>query len=248
MRGSPETYLCCRLTEGTANLRHCPPQHSLFISWLTFSQMEKEDMSPCLLLWEKFPPFEEQALRSDPAEQMQVTKKLFLALAVAFVAFFFTSDCDVALYVLPFSNSSVEHIGKVVWVTGASSGIGASLAKDFTVAGAEVIISARRVAELEATAKECSELGAKSVKVVPLDVTDHKAQQVAYDQIIQEFGRADTRRRPSYGASPLVFGTHVCGDGLVQVQPIPAEEPTAAAAAAAAVLAVVVVELFFSSV
>ena len=123
---------------------------------------------------------------------MQTISKILLALAVAFVAFFFTSDCDMALYVLPFSNSNAEHNGKVVWVTGASSGIGASLAKDFTMAGANVIISARRVAELEAIAKECATLGAKSVKVVPLDVTDHKAQQAAYDQIIQEFGRVDT--------------------------------------------------------
>ena len=138
---------------------------------------------------------EESSLQpANPNQQstMQTTHMLFVAVSVGFMAFFFTSDCDMALYVLPFSNTSKTFNGKVVWVTGASSGIGASLAKDFTVRGAEVIVSARRVAELEAIAKECTALGAKSVKVLPLDVLDHTAQQAAYDQIISEFGHVDT--------------------------------------------------------
>jgi len=123
---------------------------------------------------------------------MKLTRKILVALFVAFVAFFFTSDCDMALYLLPYSPTTSEYAGKVVWVTGASSGIGASLAKDFTVAGAQVIISARRVPELEAIAKECSQLGAKSVTVLPLDVMDYAAQQTAYDHIIATYGHIDT--------------------------------------------------------
>jgi len=125
-------------------------------------------------------------------ENMKLTSKILVALAVAFVAFFFTSDCDMALYVLPYAPSKSEYAGKVVWVTGASSGIGASLAKDFTIAGAQVIISARRVPELEAIARECAQLGAKSVDILPLDVTDHAAQQTAYNHIIATYGHVDT--------------------------------------------------------
>lgn len=48
--------------------------------------------------------------------------------------------------------------GKVVWITGASSGIGRSLALAFAQAGAKLILSARREAELIAVAAECDAL------------------------------------------------------------------------------------------
>ena len=41
---------------------------------------------------------------------------------------------------------------RIVWITGASSGIGAALARAFAAAGARVVISARREAELHAVA------------------------------------------------------------------------------------------------
>jgi NADP-dependent 3-hydroxy acid dehydrogenase YdfG len=44
---------------------------------------------------------------------------------------------------------------KLVWVTGASSGIGEALAKDFVSAGAHVIITSRNFKELERVKNEC---------------------------------------------------------------------------------------------
>lgn len=46
--------------------------------------------------------------------------------------------------------------GKVVWITGASSGIGRALALAFAEKGAKLVLSARREAELKAVAAECA--------------------------------------------------------------------------------------------
>jgi short-subunit dehydrogenase len=58
---------------------------------------------------------------------------------------------------------------KVVWITGASSGIGEAVAKAFSAAGAEVIISSRRREELERVKTTCA--NSDKVYIFPLDLT-----------------------------------------------------------------------------
>ena len=72
--------------------------------------------------------------------------------------------------------------GKVVWVTGASSGIGRSIALAFAKQGAKLVLSARRQEELHNVASECaaaasssssSTLSVESVaKVLPFDLAE----------------------------------------------------------------------------
>lgn len=64
----------------------------------------------------------------------------------------------------------------VVWITGASSGIGEALAKEYAKQGCQLVLSARREAELERVKQACLKLGAKKsdVLVLPLDVTEHE--------------------------------------------------------------------------
>ncbi|MFZ6649658.1 SDR family NAD(P)-dependent oxidoreductase [Undibacterium sp. TJN25] len=61
--------------------------------------------------------------------------------------------------------------GKVVWVTGASSGIGEALANAFFKQGAYLILSGRRVAELERVAAAAPE----RALVLPFETTDYDA-------------------------------------------------------------------------
>ena len=60
--------------------------------------------------------------------------------------------------------------GKVVWITGASSGIGEALAVAWSREGARVILSARNEAELQRVRALCDEPARHVVR--PLDVTD----------------------------------------------------------------------------
>jgi dehydrogenase/reductase SDR family member 7B len=65
----------------------------------------------------------------------------------------------------------VTFAGKRVWITGASSGIGAALARALAADGAHLILSSRRESELRKVREDCI-AAAASVEVVPLDLTD----------------------------------------------------------------------------
>jgi short-subunit dehydrogenase len=60
--------------------------------------------------------------------------------------------------------------GSAVFITGASSGIGAALALEFAREGADVVLAARRRAQLESLAAEIGAIGRRAV-VAPCDVT-----------------------------------------------------------------------------
>jgi short-subunit dehydrogenase len=78
----------------------------------------------------------------------------------------------------------LELRGKVVWVVGASSGIGAATASELEARGATVAISARREQELERVS--CGRM-----LVVPVDVTDAAAVAAAADEVRAAHGRID---------------------------------------------------------
>jgi NADP-dependent 3-hydroxy acid dehydrogenase YdfG len=75
--------------------------------------------------------------------------------------------------------------GRKAWVVGASSGIGAELARELVRRGGEVAISGRRAAQLD-------EIAEGTMTTVPLDVTDADAVDDAAAAVRQRLGGLDT--------------------------------------------------------
>lgn len=71
--------------------------------------------------------------------------------------------------------------GEVAWITGASSGIGAAMARALAAEGAHVILSGRNAAALAEVAEECAK-GNATALVLPFEATDHPAGLAAAEQ------------------------------------------------------------------
>ncbi len=80
--------------------------------------------------------------------------------------------------------------GPVVWITGASSGIGRALALAYAARGADVAVSARRAERLAEVAGEIGARGGRAL-ALPCDVTDEAAVAGAVDSLVARFGRLD---------------------------------------------------------
>jgi len=80
--------------------------------------------------------------------------------------------------------------GQVAIVTGASAGIGRSLALQLASQGAKVVLAARRVDRLEQVALECRQRGGETL-VVPMDVSDEAQCKALVEKTVGQFGRLD---------------------------------------------------------
>jgi short-subunit dehydrogenase len=80
--------------------------------------------------------------------------------------------------------------GRVVWVTGASAGVGRALARAFHSEGAHVILSARREAALREVAAECAGSGGETF-VLPLDLEAGAELPSKVEAALARFGRID---------------------------------------------------------
>lgn len=79
---------------------------------------------------------------------------------------------------------------KVIWITGASSGIGEALALAFAKKGARLILSSRREDELKRVGLKC-ELPDLDCMILPFDLKDTGKAPSLAAQIINKFGRID---------------------------------------------------------
>eukprot|EP01064_Diplonema_japonicum_P007555 TRINITY_DN1519_c0_g1_i10.p1 TRINITY_DN1519_c0_g1~~TRINITY_DN1519_c0_g1_i10.p1 ORF type:complete len:349 (+),score=117.94 TRINITY_DN1519_c0_g1_i10:357-1403(+) len=98
------------------------------------------------------------------ADPVLVTKGLCALLAVHYVAKFVRARADFKTM----GARAKDMTGQVVWVTGGSSGIGEELAQQLVAQGAMVVISARRMEELERVKGLCCD--PSKVKCVALDM------------------------------------------------------------------------------
>lgn len=92
------------------------------------------------------------------------------------------------------------HLGKVAFITGGSAGIGGQVARLLALAGARVMMVARRESELVAARDrivgELQDIGfagvERRVKIMPdVDVSNFESLEKAVDATIEEFGRID---------------------------------------------------------
>ncbi|WP_353216583.1 SDR family oxidoreductase [Sandarakinorhabdus sp.] len=92
------------------------------------------------------------------------------------------------------------HLGKVALITGGSAGIGGALARLLALAGAKVMIVARRASELDAARErivgELQDIGFAGVErrvrtLAGIDVANMASLQHAVDETVRSFGRID---------------------------------------------------------
>jgi NADP-dependent 3-hydroxy acid dehydrogenase YdfG len=81
--------------------------------------------------------------------------------------------------------------GKIVFITGASSGIGAATALAFAAEGARLLLAARRAGKLAEVASAALAHGAAAVHSITLDVRSHRAVQQAIDDLPEEWAAID---------------------------------------------------------
>lgn len=91
---------------------------------------------------------------------------------------------------IPGNFFDMKFKNKVVWITGASSGIGEALAYEFTREGAKTILSSNEQEELERVEKNCKEMGGEC-SVLFLDMLNSPSLEKAVKTAIDRFGVID---------------------------------------------------------
>jgi len=84
----------------------------------------------------------------------------------------------------------MRDLGNVAVVTGASSGLGAEMARQLVRSGWRVGLTARRAVELGRVAEEIRQEGGIAV-VAPADATDPEATAAAFRRIVRQLGPVD---------------------------------------------------------
>lgn len=81
--------------------------------------------------------------------------------------------------------------GKVIWITGASSGIGEALAYELATYNTKLILSSRRKEELERVKGNCAASAQANIHILPLDLSQATTLSLSAEAAIQVFGHVD---------------------------------------------------------
>jgi short-subunit dehydrogenase len=80
---------------------------------------------------------------------------------------------------------------KVIWITGASSGIGEALVYELAKKKTRLILSARRKEELERVKGNCQRDAQANIRVLPLDLSQSSTLRLSTEAALQIFGSID---------------------------------------------------------
>jgi len=94
--------------------------------------------------------------------------------------------------------------GKVAIVTGAGRGIGASIARTFADAGANIVLAARTKEQLDEVAADVRGFGREAL-VIPADVNENAVLEEIVARTVAEFGRIDIVVNNAGGTMPRPF-------------------------------------------
>ncbi len=83
----------------------------------------------------------------------------------------------------------MDFAGKVVWITGATSGIGEALAYELAGRGARLVLSARREPQLQTVRQRCQY--AERHQILSMDMTDSATIPAKVQQVLQTCGHVD---------------------------------------------------------
>jgi short-subunit dehydrogenase len=80
---------------------------------------------------------------------------------------------------------------KVIWITGASSGIGEALVYELAKKKTRLILSARRKEELERVKGNCQRDAQANIRILPLDLSQSPTLRLSTEAALQIFGSID---------------------------------------------------------
>jgi len=133
-------------------------------------------------------------LRMDFLSSIAILLLVWLIVCLVLMLFL-DADITTSFYDRFGGNMAKKLSGQVIWITGASSGIGAALAIEAVKYGAKVVISARRGAALEEVKARCMEVGRyidvqeSDILVLPLDMCDMESHRPAFNKVMAHFGK-----------------------------------------------------------
>lgn len=129
-----------------------------------------------------------------PPSSRQLFQRAITAAAAASAVGFFLIDANPSLWlydklVVTEGRLRRELAGKRIWITGASSGIGAELAQQLAACDAELVISGRNEERLELVASQCAaNSGATPPRIVPMEVDCSLAEM---ERVLDQVGPMD---------------------------------------------------------
>ena len=132
----------------------------------------------------------------EPVVVFAIGSGLIVTLVTLILLFIANLDCDMTLwYVSKFGKRHSDVSNKVIWITGASSGIGESLAFRCILSNAKLIISGTNVAALNEVKRKCiklnPEMDPNDVLILNFDMKDTDCHREAVAKALNHFARID---------------------------------------------------------